>query len=434
MPNMKKKTCFVAIGYGPKTDYPTGRTLNLDKTYENLIKPVFDDLGIECFRASEVKHSGIIDVPMYEWLFKADIVVADLSTFNPNALYELGVRHALRPNSTIVISEIEMTYPFDINHTLITRYEHLGSDIGYSEVLRFQQELKSLVEEILKSNKVDSPVYTYLPNLQPPVIPPQNPPTIRERTEDEPPFSELIEDAETAKNNSQFPIAKELYKVCLKFDPNNVFLKQRLALVTYKAEQPTLKQSLFDAETILKELNPEETTDPETLGLSGAINKRLYELTDKEEFLDKSIWFYEKGFYIKQDYYNGINFAYLLNFKALTQSDRFESVSYYYQANRVREQVIIICNKLVKQEDFSERGDQEWIYQTLAIAYLGLQKQKEVEELIPKIQKLSKGTFDLDTFNQHNKKLINALDEFNKKTGFWLTNTSTMNELKEMEA
>jgi hypothetical protein len=434
MPNMKKKTCFVAIGYGPKTDYPTGRILNLDKTYEHLIKPVFDDLQIDCFRASEVKHTGVIDVPMYEWLFKADVVIADISTFNPNALYELGVRHALRPNSTIVISEMEMAYPFDLNHTLITRYEHLGIDIGHSEVLRFQRELKSLVEEILKSKKVDSPVYTYLPNLQPPIIPPQNPPTLRERTEDEPPFSELIEDAETAKNNSQFPIAKELYKVCLKFDSNNIFLKQRLALVTYKAEQPSLKQSLLDAEKILEELNPEETTDPETLGLSGAINKRLYELTNKEEFLNKAIWFYEKGFYIKQDYYNGINFAYLLNVKALTQSDRFESVSYYYQANRVREQVVTICNKLIEQENFRERGDQEWIYQSLAQAYLGLQKQNEVEELIPKIQELSKGNFDLNTFNKQNKKLIKVLTESNKKTGFWFTNSEVMKELKKREA
>ena len=76
----KKKTCFVAIGFGPKTDYETGRVLDLDKTFEHLIKPVFEHLDIECFRAKEIRHSGIIDVPMYEWLYKADIVVADIST------------------------------------------------------------------------------------------------------------------------------------------------------------------------------------------------------------------------------------------------------------------------------------------------------------------------------------------------------------------
>jgi hypothetical protein len=39
----------------------------------------------------------LIDVPMYEQLLEADVVATDLSTSNRNAIYELGVRHALRP-------------------------------------------------------------------------------------------------------------------------------------------------------------------------------------------------------------------------------------------------------------------------------------------------------------------------------------------------
>ncbi|RYG34066.1 MAG: DUF4071 domain-containing protein, partial [Chitinophagaceae bacterium] len=88
----------------------TGRKLNLDATYEHLIKPVFEDLGIKCIRASDVRHSGIIDVPMYQNIYKADIVVADISTLNANAIYELGVRHALRPYTTIVIAEDQLQY------------------------------------------------------------------------------------------------------------------------------------------------------------------------------------------------------------------------------------------------------------------------------------------------------------------------------------
>ena len=118
------KTCFVIIGFGPKPDPETGRIVDLDKTFENLIKPVFDDLKIECFRAKEIRHSGNIDEQMYDWIYKADIVVADISTHNANALYELGVRHALRPNTTIVISEDQTKYPFDLAHTVISTYEH----------------------------------------------------------------------------------------------------------------------------------------------------------------------------------------------------------------------------------------------------------------------------------------------------------------------
>ena len=35
----RQLTCFVVTGFGNKTDYSTGRVLNLDKTYEQLVQP-----------------------------------------------------------------------------------------------------------------------------------------------------------------------------------------------------------------------------------------------------------------------------------------------------------------------------------------------------------------------------------------------------------
>lgn len=412
-----KKTCFVIIGFGPKPDLETGRIIDLDKTFENLIKPAFDELDIDCFRAKEIRHSGIIDVPMYEWIYKADIVVADVSTLNSNALYELGVRHALRPNTTIVISEDQTKYPFDLNHTIISKYEHLGKDIGFSEVIRFKAELKATVQAVLSSNAKDSPVYTYLPKLQPPKFEDELP-VIPVIDEIQPSFSELVNNAEDAKNNKEYKVAGMLYEVCLKFEPQNVFLRQRLALVTYKNEKPTIKKALLDAENILKELKPEETTDIETLGLSGAINKRLFEETKDEKYLDKSLWFYSKGYYIAQDYYNGINYAFLLTTKATLQTDDLEAISYFKQSQRIREEIVKICSDLIKQKTFKERGDQEWIYQSLAQAYLGLDKQSELNSAILKIKKLSKGQFDMDTFLEQNKKLTDNIELIRTKNNY----------------
>jgi hypothetical protein len=346
---------------------------------------------------------------MYEWIFKADIVVADISTLNPNALYELGVRHALRPNTTIVISEEQTKYPFDINHTVIARYEHLGKDIGVSEANRFKKELKKTVLSVLESESKDSPVYTFLPKLQPPKFSDYELKGIIVKDNIQPSFSELINDAENAKNNNEFKVARLLYEVCLKFEPQNVFLRQRLALVTYKNGRPTIIKALLEAEKILEELNPEETTDTETLGLSGAINKRLFEETKDEKYLDKSIRFYSKGYYIAQDYYNGINYSFLLTVKASFQSDKIDSVSYFRQSQRIREDIVKICNDLIHKKTFKERGDKEWIYQTLAQAYLGLGKMEELNKIIPKIKRLSKGQFDLDTFLEQNNKLIKAI-------------------------
>ncbi|MEO8568236.1 MAG: hypothetical protein ABI419_03850, partial [Ginsengibacter sp.] len=158
-------TCFVVMGFGKKTDFETGRTLDLDKSYENMIKPAVEAAGLMCIRADEIVHSGEIDVPMYEQLLKADVVVADLSTSNKNAFYELGVRHALRPYTTVVICEDGMkSPPFDVNHILVRKYHHLGEDIGTSEAKRFSSELGDAIKKIVGKDPRDndSPVYTFL--------------------------------------------------------------------------------------------------------------------------------------------------------------------------------------------------------------------------------------------------------------------------------
>ena len=81
-------SCFVIMGFGLKTDLATGRVLDLDKSYKNIIKPAVENAGFTCIRADEIQHSGMIDVPMYEMLYSADLVVADLSTANLNAVFE----------------------------------------------------------------------------------------------------------------------------------------------------------------------------------------------------------------------------------------------------------------------------------------------------------------------------------------------------------
>src|SRR5450631_115448 len=160
-------TCFVVMGYGEKTDLATGRKLNLDATYKNVIKPVATEAGYTCVRADEIRHSGMIDVPMYDMLFDAELVIADLSTANLNAMFELGIRHALKPRSTIILAEKQFKSPFDINHIVIQPYEHLGTDLGFSETMRLREALKELIGALRTSQKPDSPLYTLL-DLDPP--------------------------------------------------------------------------------------------------------------------------------------------------------------------------------------------------------------------------------------------------------------------------
>ena len=81
-----KQTCFVVMGFGEKVDFQSGRKLNLDAAYRSMIKPAVEEAGLECYRADEIVHSGVIDVPMYQQILTADVVIADLLDFQQQRL------------------------------------------------------------------------------------------------------------------------------------------------------------------------------------------------------------------------------------------------------------------------------------------------------------------------------------------------------------
>jgi hypothetical protein len=378
-----KQICFVVMGFGKKTDYPTGRVIDLDKSYQYIIKPAAEEAGLQCVRADEIIHSGTIDVPMYEQLLNADVVVADVSTSNCNAFYELGVRHALRPYTTITIAEDKMVFPFDVNHIAIRKYQHLGDGIDFGEVLRMKGELREAIRAIAAKPTDDSPVYTFLKDLRPPVrgakeaglklamagITSQEPAAKGSANTET--VSTLMTQAQAALDKSDFLTAKSLLVVVKSMMPNDPYVAQKLALATYKSKLPDPTQALKDAHAILIELNPEISTDTETLGLWGAVHKRLWEIAGDRSYLDISIFAYEKGFYLKNDYYNGINLAYLFNDRAAVSVPP-ESVADFVCAERARRRVLAICDSLLQSGRQLAGQDEYWIRATMAEAWLGL--------------------------------------------------------------
>jgi hypothetical protein len=368
-------TCFVVMGYGKKVDFATGRTLDLDKTYKFLIKPAVQACGVTCLRADEIRHAGVIDVPMYEQLLDADVVVADLSTANANAFYELGVRHALKPRTTVVIAEDKLVYPFDVNHTVIQKYVHLGESIDVEEAVRFTGVLQQSIQAILAQPRTDSPVYTFLPTLNPPhrsaggataaassTPPPTAAPatgSIAPPTSLTPAVSQILEQVDAAFARNDFMTAKILLTAMRSMKPgdqpwtgNDTYVLQRLALATYKSRQPTPIAALEEARELLAFLDPSTSNDTETLGLWGSIHKRLWELKSAASpeaaraHLDAALLAYERGFWLRNDHYNGINFAFLLNVRA-TLSEPTEAIADFVHAQRVRRTLISICEKLV---------------------------------------------------------------------------------------
>ncbi|MEP7250938.1 MAG: TRAFs-binding domain-containing protein [Ginsengibacter sp.] len=405
-------TCFVVMGFGKKTDFETGRTLDLDMSYLNMIKPAVEAAGLVCLRADEIVHSGLIDVPMYEQLLNADVVVADLSTSNKNAFYELGIRHALRPFTTIIICEdgMKSPMPFDVNHVAVRQYHHLGEDIGSSEARRFSSLLTDAIKNILNKHPhdQDSPVYTFINGLKAPEIAA----AIKEAVQPAssitksavgkvpsnlPTHSELMRDVDEAQKEGDWLTAKVFLTKIRKNagfdkpDKEDAYILQRLALATYKAKSPNEIDSLREADGIIELLEPATSNDPETLGLWGAVHKRLWELTHDISHLDKAVNAYERGFYIRNDYYNGINYAFLLNVRAAQATDTGESIADFIQARRVRKVVLDICNawlaanpKPAEEDAQADNGYSKsayWVNSTIAEAYVGLEDVNAAEKL-----------------------------------------------------
>lgn len=389
-----KKKCFVVMGFGEKTDYATSRTLDLDKTYRIIIKRAVEEAGLECIRADTVIHSGTIDKPMYELLLEADVVVADLSTSNPNAIYELGVRHALRPNTTIVIAEKQFKFPFDLGHLLIRPYEHLGKGIDSEEADRVRDDLKRAIQALVAKPETDSPVYTFLPRLVPPATvaasltrgpSPEGVGASAALPAPEDSINEMTEMFHEYRAISNWSGMVRCLKKLLEKRPSDEYLKQQLALATYKSKKPDVLAALLEAQKILLDLKPETTTDPETLGLWGAVHKRLWEVRKTPDDLDVAIRAYEKGYVLKSDYYNGINFAFLLNVRAGVSAPR-EGFADFVLAERVRRGVIESCRRLLAAGIKNDEGQPDqaqmfWVNASLVEALLGTGQIQEAQAL-----------------------------------------------------
>jgi hypothetical protein len=394
-----QKTCFVAMGFGEKTDYQgrKQRVLNLDRTFLDIIQPAVAASGLACIRADKIIHSTVIDKPMYEQLLGADVVIADLSTSNANAIYELGVRHALRPHATIVIAEKAFKFPFDLNHLLIEPYVHMGPEIGFTEVMRMRGVLQDKIAAALATPNTDSPVFLFLPQLlRSNVLPAQhqvaNPPQPAPTAvpKDNASLAELFKAFETAKAAARRPadwvdVLNAVSRIQA-LQPNDPFTIQQRALATYKAEVPSAVESLLEARTILAALQPDVSSDAETVGLWGAMHKRLWEHTRNVEHLSRAVRSYARGYFIKDDYYNGINVAFLLNVRAsVTGGD--DAIADRVLARRIRQEVLELCDRTLDADATAPAEEKLkpiakfWLQATRVEAMVGLERQPDADAL-----------------------------------------------------
>lgn len=161
VPEAGKPLCFVLMPFGTKPN-PAGGSINFDAVYEQLIRPAIVAAEMEPIRADEEKLGGIIHKPMFERLILCPYAVADLTTANANVFYELGVRHGIRPFTTVSLFAEGTGLPFDVNFLRSVPYKLSGAAPSNADA-----DAAAVADALraAKEQTTDSPVFQLVADL-----------------------------------------------------------------------------------------------------------------------------------------------------------------------------------------------------------------------------------------------------------------------------
>ena len=338
--------CFVLMPFGEKPD-GKGGTIQFDSIYEQIIQPAIIAAELEPIRADEEKVGGIIHKPMFERLVLCDYAIADLTTANANVFYELGIRHAVRPHSTIGIFAEETRLPFDVSPLRGMPYQL--NDAGRPEQAASDTDLlKARLVDAKRGVSIDSPLFQLLNGMQPPELSHLKTDVFRERVD----YSESIKEKLRIARNSGDGAVDAILDVRSSLGPideletgvvvdlmlsfravkawnemvslveqmsepvkNTVLIREQYAFALNRAGQAN------EAEHVLKELIDQRGASSETLGLLGRVYKDRWDQEKEKDqangavssalttaYLKQAIEAYVEGFNADwRDAYPGIN-------------------------------------------------------------------------------------------------------------------------------
>ena len=347
-----RQLCFVDMPFGIKADSKTGTEINFDQIYNKAIKPSAEESGLECIRGDEERTGGIIHKAMFARLLLCEFVIADLTTANPNVFYELGVRHAAKPYTTIPIFATISGLPFDVNLVRAIPYDLEKGQLTDDAAENLKRELKNRIQRALEGPIAeDSPLFQLFNNFPGIEVSHELTDVFRDRVEYSIEFQERLSAARSQGSMDQAlselkAIEKELgdlkvvesgilvdlllsYRdvsawkemVALhdQFPPDvrdAVLVRQQYALALNRRAKGGDRDKAI---SVLEALLQERGASAETYGILGRVYKDHYkEAKDANKpiaagFLDMAIDAYKKGFECEPvDYYPGVNAITLL--------------------------------------------------------------------------------------------------------------------------
>jgi len=117
-----------------------------DKTFHDLITPALEQAGYEVQRADSIDDQQNILKDVVRGIAEADLVVADLTSANPNVFYELGISHAMRKPTVLLTQSIE-DVPFDLKSYRMIRYS-----LRFDKARQMSEKLTDVAHKAITGN------------------------------------------------------------------------------------------------------------------------------------------------------------------------------------------------------------------------------------------------------------------------------------------
>lgn len=347
---MSKPLCFVLMPFGTKPGVG-GLGIQFDAVYKQLIAPAIEAAGMEPLRADEEQAGGIIHKPMFERLILCEYAVADLTNANANVFYELGLRHGIRPASTVLVfAKDQERLPFDVTPLRGYPYQ-LGLDGAPKDPASDVPKITALLLAAKQQRPTDSPVFQLVEGMTAPDLKHLKTDTFRAQVEYSARKKEALAAARRLKGaaavESLAKIEQELGDIAeteagvvvdLLLSYRAVKAWSRMEALVGKMSGPLAatvlvrEQRAFalnrdgrgeEAEKVLLDLIQERGPSSETYGLLGRVYKDRWEAETKaghglaaKGFLNEAIEAYLKGFEAdSRDAYPGINAVTLMELR-----------------------------------------------------------------------------------------------------------------------
>lgn len=129
--------CFVMQPFGG----------HLGTYYDLIYKPAIEKAGLTARRADDdIFATGKIMDQVWRGIHQATVLVAELTSKNPNVFYELGLAHALR-KPVVLVSSNEDDVPFDLRHIRVILYDQTDPFWGQKLIDKIADNIKSAVAD-----------------------------------------------------------------------------------------------------------------------------------------------------------------------------------------------------------------------------------------------------------------------------------------------